>query len=289
MKLSEKFDWSDLQLLLVVSSTGYVTDTATKLGIDPTTITRRLRRLEKRVGMKLIERVKGGVVLSADCEKLVTLARSLSRELDSTFPDSTSESGLHGTVRVTITDFLVDLLLDRLVDFQAKHPGIAFDINESYARQSINNRETDIAVRITEEPHEGLVGVRLGGLQFSIYGLARYKRKRVSGWPWISWSLAQYPHDEWIADYDPKGRIVMRSGSLLTHARLADMGVGVAVLPDVYVEGRAALPNLVKIKPVWDPQSLWVLTHAELRNVPRIQQSMRALSAALKTAISGNT
>ncbi len=288
MKMSEKFDWNDLQLLLVVSSTGYVTETATKLGIDPTTITRRLKRLEKRVGMKLVERVKGGVLLSEDCEKLVTLARNLSSNLDNTFPHSGDEPGLHGAVRITVTDFLVDLLIDGLVGFQRQNLGLTLDITESYARQSLNKRETDIAVRITEEPNEGLVGVRQE-LQFSIYGLAKFKRKPASGWPWISWSLPQFPHDEWISEYDPNGRITMRTSSMLSHAKLASMGVGVAVLPDVYVRGRAELSNLIRIRPVWDPQSLWVLTHAELRNVPRVQQTMATISDTLRAALTGKT
>ena len=140
-------------------------------------------------------------------------------------------------------------------------------------------------MRITEEPNEGLVGIRQEGLQFSIYGLPKYKRKPASGWPWISWSLPQYPHDEWISEYDPKGRIVMRTGSMLSHAKLASLGVGVAVLPDAYVHRRTELSNLIKIRSVWDAQSLWVLTHAELRNVPRVQQTMRAISDSLRAAL----
>lgn len=285
MRLSERFEWNDLQLLLVVSNTGYVTETAAKLGIDPTTITRRLKRLEKRVGMKLVERIKGGVVLSDDCQKLVKLARGMARDMENAFPQSGEESGLYGTVRVTIADFLVDILIDDLVDFQKQHPGLGVDIYESYARQSLNRRETDIAVRITEEPNDGLVGIRQEGLQFSLYGVRKYRRKPSSGWPWISWSLPQYPHDEWIAEHDPKGRIVMRTGSMVSHAKLASMGVGVAVLPDAYVRSQAALSNLAKIEPVWDKQSLWVLTHAELRNVPRVQQTMRAIADSLRHSL----
>ena len=285
MKFSEKFEWNDLQLLLVVSSTGYVSEAAAKLGIDPTTITRRLKRLENRVGMKLVERIKGGVVLSEDCEKLVKLARSLARDMENTFPQSGDESGLYGTVRVTITDILVDVLIDDLVELQVQNPGLGIDLHESYARQSLNNRETDIAVRITEEPNDGLVGIRQEGLQFSVYGVRKYQRKSSSGWPWISWSLPQYPHDEWISEYDPKGRVVMRTGSMLSHAKLASKGVGVAVLPDTYVRSQDALSNLVRIDPVWDKQSLWVLTHAELRNVPRVQQTMRTIANSLRSSL----
>ena len=289
MRFSEKFEWNDLQLLLVVSSTGYVSETATKLGIDPTTITRRLKRLEKRVGMKLVERIKGGVVLSQDCETLVKLARNLARDMENAFPRTGEDSGLNGSVRVTITDFLVDVLIDDLIEHQQQNPGLCIDIHESYARQSLNQRETDIAVRITEEPNEGLVGIRLEGLQFSVFGTSKYKRNsRSSGWPWISWSLPQYPHDEWISDYDPKGRIVMRSGSMLSHAKLANKGVGVAVLPDTYVSNQETLPNLVRIEPVWDKQSLWVLTHAELRNVPRVQQTMRAIADSFRRSVAAS-
>lgn len=285
MRISEKFDWNDLQLLLVVSSTGYVTEAATKLGLDPTTVTRRLRRLEKKVGLKLVERIKGGVVLSEDCTKLVDLARTLARDLENTFPQSGDEPGLYGAVRVTIADFLVNVLIDDLVEFQRQNPGLGIDINESYARQSLNKRESDIAVRITEEPNDGLVGIRQQSLQFAIYGVKKFKRRPAAGWPWISWSLPQFPHDEWISEFDPRGRIFMRTGSVLSQARLANKGVGVAVLPEVYVNGQPELSNLVRIRPVWDKQSLWVLTHAELRNVPRVQQTMRVISGSLRRAL----
>lgn len=280
MRLSEIIEWNDLQLLLVIADTGYVADTAAKLAIDPTTITRRLKRLEKRTGMKLVERIKGGVVLSEDCERLVTLARAMDRELENAFPEAGEETGLHGTVRIAMTDFLVDLLVSDLTEWQRQHPGLLLDISESYARRSLDNREADIAVRITEQPNEGLVGIRHQGLQFSLYGLRKHKRRADGGWPWISWNLPQSPHDEWIRSYDPKGRIVMRTGAVPSQATFANRGVGVAVLPDAYVRGQPSLSNLMKIETVWE-QPLWVLTHAELRNVPRVQQTMRVISSSI--------
>ncbi|MEO0973598.1 MAG: LysR family transcriptional regulator [Pseudomonadota bacterium] len=289
MRLSEKFDWGDLQLLLVIADTGYVADTASKLAIDPTTITRRLKRLEKKLGMKLVERIKGGVVLSEDCEKLVTLARSLDRELENAFPQGGESAGLHGTVRIAITDFLVDLIAGDLTRLRGEHAGLLIDISESYARHSLDNREADVAVRITEQPNEGLVGIRHEGLQFSLYGMPAFKRRpRRGGWPWISWNLPQSPHDDWIRGYDRKGQIVMRTGSVVSQAKFVSQGVGVAVLPDAYVRSQPWLADLIKMDTVWE-QPIWVLTHAELRSVPRVQQTVRVVSASINRALSGGS
>ena len=64
MRPSERLNWGDLKLILALAEAGFVNRAAEKLRVDPTTIPRRIRRLEDRPSLKLIERIKGGVVLT---------------------------------------------------------------------------------------------------------------------------------------------------------------------------------------------------------------------------------
>lgn len=280
MKLSDKIDWNDLRLLMILDETGRVSDAAARLNVDPTTITRRIRRVENKTGLKLLERVRGGVVFTDESHLLLQSAKKLERTLDDIFPKDISEQGLQGSVRISAVDFMFHVLAKSLSEFQLANPAVHLDIRESYFKHSLENQEVDIAIRMAKDPNEGLVGCR-HQLKISIYGVESWREVKERGWNWVSWNLSHSVLDRWINEVDPRAKVVARSGSILSQAVLAQQGLGVVAIPDIWIERQPNKLGLVKIDDGW-VNEFWVLTHEELRDVPRIKAVMDCINMSLR-------
>ena len=283
MRPSERLDWDDLKLILALAEGGYVSRAAEKLHVDQTTIPRRIRRLEDRLDLKLIERIKGGVVLTAAADDLVRIAREVETGIDDALSAPLKAPPVAGTVKLSGTDFMLDLLMDALVDLQRRFPGLTLDLKPTNDYLSLDRRETDVAIRQAESPHDGLVGRRLPDIPLGIYAPPDMKEAAV-GRPWLSWTFPRGVNeiDEMILKQDAEARIVTRVNSFMAQARLCLGGMGCAVLPDRYVAAHAELSPL---KRVGDGPSYpaWVVTHEELRHVPRVREVMTAVAHGLSS------
>ena len=162
------------------------------------------------------------------------------------------------------------------------------DFRETYQYQNLAGREVDVAIRFSEQPDPSLVGRRLKPFRVSVYGVERFSKLDGSEMPWISWNIPQgeSAHDRWIQGVDPKGRIVSRNSTFLAQGHAASLGVGVAALPDAYVKANPALADLVKLTEGWEIPA-WILTHEEIRYVPRVRVVIDKMANALNE-FSGN-
>lgn len=279
-----KLDWNSLHLLLVLGEFGEVQAAAKYFKVDPTTITRRLKRLESDIGVKLIERIRGGVVFSKSAERFIDAAKKLEADLASAVQETEAVS-LSGTIRISMLDFVADIIMPELAKFQSDNPEVRLEIRESYSEDKIERGETDIAVRLSGNPNQGLVGRRVANVTMSVFGvqeLGVYLKNQA----WISWSLraGRQRNDAWITSISEGARITSRTDSLVSQARLAAEGVGIAALPDALVRSDPRFARLQKIQSGWS-EELWVLTHSELRHVPRINAATKLISDALRTNI----
>ena len=281
MRPSERLDWDDLKLILALAEAGYVNRAAEKLRVDPTTIPRRIRRLEARLGVPLIERVKGGVVLTATADELVGVARAAEGGIDDALAAPLAAPPVAGNVKLSGTDFMLDLLTDALVDLSKRFPNLTVDLKPTNAFLSLERRETDVAIRQADSPHEGLFGRALPEIALGLYAPPAMVEDRP-GLPWLSWTLPRGVSEieEMILARDPEARIVSRVDSMVVQARLAAAGLGRVFLPEAYVANRPDLSGLVQLERVTSYPA-WVVTHSELRHVPRVRAVMAAVAKGL--------
>ena len=278
MRPSDTLNWDDLKLILALADAGYVNRAAEQLRVDPTTIPRRIKRMEQQNGVKLVERVKGGVVLTPTANALVQAARGVENAINTTLAPHDPEQEIAGTVKLSATDFIFDLIAPALVELQRNYPELVLDMRPTNDFLSIDRRETDIAIRLIERPHDSLVGRRIGIVQLGIYTLPEFAENRP-GQPWVSWNLPKglSEIDRVILSHDPDARIVARVDSMISHARLALEGMGRVIIPTAYVRAHSHLSALVQIGEA-HAETAWVVTHEELRNVPRINKTMAAVA-----------
>ena len=193
----------------------------------------------------------------------------------------------YGTVRVTTTDTLVDLLTPALAAFRVRYPEIVPELVVANAFLSLAHRDADVAIRPAASAPEELVGRRTATIATAIYGTRKLAPDGTAAWRpedhvWIGFdaSLSHLAAARWLAANVPGPRIGYRADTLLAARAAARAGVGLALLPCFLADPE---PALVRVRPP-DPAlatGLWLLTHPELRRVPRVRVFLDHMAEAL--------
>ncbi len=279
-------DWDDLRLVLAIGREGGLGPAARALGVNHSTVFRRMRTLEDRLGAALFERKAEGYAPTPLGEAGLQAATAMEAQILA-FQRAVAGGGgeLRGSIRLTAPDDVVfSLLLPILADFRRRHPGLVLEVEVENRFLNLSRREADIAIRSSNRPAETMVGVNVGETALAGYAAhALLRQSRV--WrdlPWIGWDEGAGPGriQQWQAEHLSAGSVVYRCNSLLNQFAAAEAGIGVALLP-CFLADRS--PHLERIVPPLESlTSLWILTHPDLRRAPRIQACMAFLGDGLR-------
>ncbi|MEM7020729.1 MAG: LysR family transcriptional regulator, partial [Pseudomonadota bacterium] len=162
MNLSQ-IDWDDLRFFLAVARTGTVTGAARRLSVNHSTVTRRITAFEKKVGVRLFERLSTGYVTTPAGEDVLNHAERMETEFNAMERHIAGrDDKLGGPLCVTAPATLINnLFMPHIARFIEIYPDIELQLMASYENINLNRREADIAIRITNNPSENLVGRRL--------------------------------------------------------------------------------------------------------------------------------
>ena len=285
--------WDDLRYALALARGGTLSAAAERLGVSHTTVSRRLRALEERVGAALFDVGPDGYAATAAGEDLVAVAARMEAEtLALEGRVQGRDARLAGALRVSVMELVFRGFREAFGSFAAAHPEVALTVTATDDEVSLTRREADVALRLNNTPPEHLVGRKVGSVQFDVYA----SRDLVAGigadaplgaYPWIAWDerLNARWLDAWLAQHAPGARICLRvdAGAAAMHGLIA-AGVGVQFL--ARFEGDAD-PSLVCLGP-GDPfarRDLWLLTAPELRHTPRVRAFMDHMAPRLRAAL----
>ena len=165
------FDWDDLRYFLAVARTGSTIAASKALGVNQSTVQRRLAILEESVGCKLVERHPTGYQLSELGKDLLPCAASVEQAI-ATFARGliAANKGLTGTIRLTCPEALVNQLVKPLVDaFHAHFSGTHVDLIVTERILDLAKGEADIAIRGGEPRDDVLVGRKISDNPWAVY------------------------------------------------------------------------------------------------------------------------
>ena len=283
-----RLKWDDLRYVLAVADTGSLAAAARLLGVNHTTVLRRLAGFEKQLGLRLFERLPTGYVLTAGGEELVSAARQIDETVTGLGRKLAGKDlRLSGTVRVTTTDTLMaSILPEVLAEFRESHPGIAVEVAVSNVMFNLTRRDADVAIRPARNPPDTLVGRRVAKIAFAIYGSPRYlatnATRRLAEHRWVGPedSLADTSVARWMRSEVPENEITLRADSLLGLFHAAQAGLGLAALPCYLADLSRTLVRVHRPIPEMET-ALWILTHEDLRHTARIRELTEFASRAL--------
>ena len=264
-------DWDDVRIFLAVCRHGSFRKAADELGAGHTTLSRRIDALETRLNTKLLNRLPTGLSLTTAGEEMQATAAGLAEnfaELEVKMFGQDLEA--RGKIKFTVPVMLLTyVLLEPIVEFRKAWPEIEIEFDHTFGIRDLSAKEADLALRITENPDQELIGKRIGTYCEAAYAtesyLARHKKGMDHAW--------LYPGNyHFDAKLDPKFRGRLVSITTFpdpdTQRAAALKSLGVATLPCIIGE---AEQNLVRISEVQRRSGIWLLTHKDARGNRRMQ------------------
>lgn len=271
--------WNDLHDFLVVARTGQLARAASQLGVDATTVGRRLRRLEARLGRTLFEQTRTGQVLTEAGEALLAQVEEMQRAADRIAEPDTATTGLSGLLRVSVSEgFGAWFVATHLGELAAAHPALTIDLVANTGFLSPSRREADVAVMLARPRRGPVVASRLSDYSLHVYA-ARERVERLGPpdrttlgerHPLIGYipDLLYSTELDYLNEIDPSLSAGLRSSSIHAQARLIAAGAGVGVLPDFIAD---SLPGLMRVmSDVTIRRSFWLVAHRDTRQLQRV-------------------
>lgn len=288
----QRLNWNDVQDFLVIARAGSLSRASTFVGIDATTIGRRLRRLERQLGQSLFEQTHDGQILTTAGEALLVRAEAmqLAAEQIVDSPDRGAELG--GLLRVSASEgFGTWYIAHRLHEFLAAHPGLTIDLVASSGLLSPSKRETDIAIMLGRPSAGSLLCAKLVDYELGLYAassyIARFGRPRHAtdlqpGHRLIGYvpEMLYAPQLNYLDEIGKGLEVTARSTSINAQYRMIATGAGVGVLPYFIARGDTTLERLLPERRI--VRSFWSVTHRDTRDLRRVRAFQTWLSSTIK-------
>jgi DNA-binding transcriptional LysR family regulator len=273
-------DWNDLRYVLALARGSSFAAAGRELKTDATTVGRRLRALEERLGAALFQRDAGGVMVPTPAGEIaVARGEAIEAEVGAL---SGALKGVDltelGKVRLTAPPFVINrLLIPAAAEILSRHSGLQLELIGDSRNFNLTRREADIALRLArpaDAANSKVVARRIATLDYAIY-IAAGKQDQAEKLPWLVYedAMMHLPHVRWIAAQAEKsggaGAVVVNEGEALLQAAIA--GLGRALLPKILAERVEGLYRVETDDRSLPVREVWLLTHAELRHVARIR------------------
>ena len=288
--MQQPIPWDDVRLFLGLARAKTVRHAAKALGVDASTVSRRLVLLEEALNTVLFDRSRDGIAPTKAAEDLLPVAEEIEAVMQRF---ATAVEGLErevsGRVRITCPADVAEVIVAPLLrELRAKHPQLAFDLDSGEAVRDLTRREADLALRTVRPTSGDLVVTRLTTMTWVVAAAPRLAKelgtlKRWADAPWVGWGegLARLAPARWHAAH-VGGEPAVRSDSLSVQLAAVRSGVGVALIPSPSIAHFKLVP--VKLAPALRTDAascpsddLFLVTHRALRDVPRVRTVWDAL------------
>jgi len=277
--------WDDVRLFLALCRSRTVGEAAEALGVDASTVSRRLVAIEQSLSATLFDRGRDGVSRTEAAEDLMPVAEEMEQVM-TRFANAAGglEREASGLVRIACPPDVADVIVVPLLgELLARHPALQVAVDPGEAVLDLTRREADLALRTVRPARGDLVVTRLRMAPWVLVGAPKVARAlgTLRAWtdaPWVGWGerLSTIGPARWFAKHVRGGRLVVRSDSLTVQIAAVAGGLGVGLVPAPSVEHYGLAPiklgaPLRAAGEEWPVDELFLVTHRALRDVPRVR------------------
>jgi DNA-binding transcriptional LysR family regulator len=276
-------EWSDLRYVLTVGRAGTLAAAARRLGVNQTTVARRLAAAEAALRARLFVRRDGILHPTRAGEATIARAAQVEQEfLALNRGVGGTDAVAAGIVRLTAVPILANrVLIPALPGFFAQYPRLRIELAAEPRNLSLTRREADIAVRLARPEAGTALARRIGRLDYAVYGP---RRRSAGALPWITYEegLSHLPQARWIAAAAPDGEpapLLVNDAEAIVQAVCA--GIGKSLLPCFVGEREPRMQRLGRR--VVLSREIWLLVHRDLRPQARVAAVLDWLAGLMAT------
>ncbi|WP_165351108.1 LysR family transcriptional regulator [Ciceribacter ferrooxidans] len=287
-------DWSDLQTILAIATEGTLTAAARRLGVNQSTMSRRLQAIEQALDAALFRRLEDGRLRpTAAAERLIETARQVEALVGHA---NTALAASPVPLRLATCEVLSAVFAAPALAGWREHTGEPAELSVYDNLFVLPADEFDVMITPLESAPTDMVGRRVGRLDWDFYASPGYARARplaadATGFDGhdvihAAGSLAEVATYRRLGDLG--GRSVFRSSSVVAQRDMAATGAGIALLPACIVlpeHGLVRLEN--RLQP--PPAEVWMVARRATAAQPRVRRFLdwagerfRAAPPALK-------
>lgn len=287
----QNIDWDQLRFLLAVVRTGSFSGAARHLGVDATTVARRIRALHDRLGTPLLTRADDGALRLTPPGRIISgHAERMEAEVLG-IGDAAGQGGgpALGTVRLTVVPILANrLIVPRLPAFLAANRGLGVELVADPRNLNITRRDADLALRFARPASggEGLWTRVLGRVEYGLFGAAG----RGSDNNFITYGedWSHLPQARWLEARIRAGdrRAPLRVSDAETALEAAAAGLGLTLLPREIAAGDARLEEHVAGSGL-PSREVWIIGHRDQRGLARTRAAIVFLAALFAAPAEG--
>lgn len=290
------FDWNDLRHFLATARAGSTLGAAKRLGVNQSTVARRLDALEAACGLRLFERDRLGAALTEAGAGLLPHAEAVERAMETVEHQvSAHRRDMAGVVRLTCSELMATIgVIPAMAEFRRQYPDIRVELALTDTFLDLERGEADVAIRASFGlPSSNLIARKVRNEYWSLFCTQAYAE--AHGAPTRDADLARHPIIAaegpmeqlpplmWLREKaGPDALVAIRCSSLHNILNAALAGLGVAALP----AGLGARhPELRACLDIPFEGAIWLMTTAELRNSPRIRTFLDFISPHLADVV----
>lgn len=273
-------DWDDLRLFLAVARAGRLITAGQALGVNHTTVARRLTALEEALGARLFDRTSRGVTMTAAGGLVLDHAERVEQEFESaTAALSGQAEAIAGEVRLATPEaFGTYIIAPNIAEFHARYPDLVLELMPDSRAVSLANREADISITVDRPPRGKLVVRKLCDYHLGLYASSDYLARNppfhsaqdVAAQPFVTYidQMIDMRGLRYLSEVANEARPAFRSSSIVAQQKAVASGVGVGLLHRFSADSQ---PGLVRILPqdVEITRSYWLVLRPEHQKSPR--------------------
>lgn len=282
--------WDDLRYFLALSRAGSLMGAARMLGVEHSTVSRRISGLEDALGLRLFDRLPRGWQPTSEGEHLISRVEAVENEVAALTRAAAGVDSLSGEVRVSAPPLLLShLVAPALAPLIAAHPGVMPMLIGTTRRSDLDKAEADIALRLGAVTGPDLVIRHVGSAEYGFYGRADQIQRPPRDRVYLGFEDSDAPRSQgqWLRSKVSLAgaRIGLLSNDIVALVNAANTGMGIAILPRFFA---TKLPELIELpeEASFPAQPLYLVMHADIRLAPRVRLVADHLYDEVREALS---
>ncbi len=276
--------WDDVRFFLEAYRQRSLGAAAARLGVDTSTVSRRLSALETSLGVRLFERTREGLLPARAAERVLAAAESIEAAHGRLTRDASEvDAQAQGIVRLTADPGVAEVFVaPALVRLRARFPEIFIELDASTRPRDLTRHEADLALRSVRPQGSELITTKVVSCRWVPAGSPALVEQlgRVASWhdaPWLIWDrdFVSFAPARWVAAHAGKAKAVLRTSHFSAQLAAAESGLGLALVPTLFIGARRLQPArfrkvMASSVSTCPAAELWLVGHRILRDVPRV-------------------
>jgi DNA-binding transcriptional LysR family regulator len=287
---SRTLDWNGLHFVLSLARHGSLERAAEELRVDPSTVSRKVRALERSVGALLFDRTAAGHRPTAVGTRFLEAAEQVAASISAMerLADR-ADDRLEGTIRIAAGEAIAVLLAPLLARFRRRHPAVRFEVHREAGPARLLRHDADVALGFERPEQIQLASRRIGVLGFGLYASREYLEAHpfhpeapTVGHELLGWAegLPGLPGARWLEERAAGAAFALRADRLDALLAAAGCGLGLAVLPCDLADADPRLLRLLGPERVVT-RELWLVLHRDRRQLARLRAFADLVAADL--------